>query len=422
MYQFTLRLTVTGFCALLATALPAQEWTRFRGPNGTGVSDATTIPVEWTADDYNWRTKLPGTGNASPVVWGDKVFIVSADSQAATLFVNGIHTKHGDILWQRDFAKETHNLHARSSYASSTPTVDEDRLYVAFASPSKAMVVALTHDGDPVWERDLGPWTGWHGFGTSPILHDGMLILHNSQQADQLEPGQAVGKSSMLALDAVTGDKLWETPLKTKRVCYSVPFVYEPPGGGPAELVCTSTSEGVFSIDPSSGKRNWAINDVFAMRTVASPILAGGLILGSTGSGRYASNYVAAVRPGANASLAYKLENSSRFKAPYVPCAVARGDTVFLIYDKGFAACIDAPSGEIHWMQRLRGGFNGSPVRVRDKIYCIEEGGEVVVLAAAKEFQELARNPLGEISRSTPAVAGGRMYLRTNSHLLSVGG
>jgi outer membrane protein assembly factor BamB len=267
----------------------------------------------------------------------------------------------------------------------------------------------------------LGPWTGSHGFGASPIVFENLVIVHNSQQKEQLDPGSVAGESRMMAFDRETGEDVWTTPLNTVRVCYSVPFVYEPTTG-PPELICTSTGHGFFSLNPYSGKLNWDLA-AFGMRVVSSPVAAGGLFFGSNGSGAYSGNYIAAMQPGAEPKLAYTLKNSSRFKAPYVPSPLAIGDALFLLYDRGFAACIDAPTGDVRWLTRMQAAFNSSPIRVNDKIYAVEEEGVVWVLAADPErFRVLAKNSLGEPSRSTPAVSGGRMFLRTYSHLLCVGG
>ena len=399
----------------------AQEWTRFRGPNGSGVSHATTIPTTWTDADYRWKAQLPGVGHSSPVTWGEKVFLLSADPGDATRYVLCYSTEDGALLWRHDFESVSHHLHPRSSYASSTPAVDARQVYVVWSTPEKITFKAFTHQGAESWSIDLGTWVGRHGFGNSPIVYGDQVILHLSQQADKIEPGEVPGESCMLALDCGTGRELWRTPLVGRQVSYSVPLIYTPPAGDP-ELVCTSTGDGVFSLDPETGVKNWSI-DAFDQRTVGSPILAGGLILGSNGSGGYSGNYLVAVRPGKHPEIVYTIKNSSRVKAPYVPSAIAGGDEVFLIYDRGFASCIDATTGEIHWMERTGGKFNGSPIRVRDKIFAIDEEGLVWVIAADKtEMKILAKNALGEPSHSTPAVAGGKMFLRTYSQLFCVGG
>jgi outer membrane protein assembly factor BamB len=225
----------------------------------------------------------------------------------------------------------------------------------------------------------------------------------------------------MMAFDRKTGEELWRTPLISKTVSYSVPFIRDLPDGT-SEAVCTNTGNGIFALDVETGKFNWSIANSLPLRPVSSPVAAGGLIFGSCGSGAFSDNVVAAVRPGKDGSLAYQLKNSGKIKAPYVPCLVKRDDLLFLLYDRGFAACIDAPSGQIHWSVRTDASFFGSPVRVDDRIYCVDEEGVVWVIAAEKEYKVLAQNPLGEPSRATPAVANGRMYLRTFSHLYCVGG
>lgn len=421
MPNLLVRVFLAGGLCLLAAGSPAQEWTRFRGPDGTGVSEATTIPVQWTEDDYNWKTKLPGVGHSCPVVWGRKVFLLSANPQDATRHVLCVDTETGKILWQRDFTSATHKLHQRSSYASATPAVDEKHVYVAWATPEEITLVAFDHDGKDAWSKNLGSFTSQHGWGASPIVYKDFVILHNSQDADP-------GLSYMQAFDRHTGDEIWRAPLSTPNVCYSVPFIFAPPRGGADELICTCTGTGIFSLDPLTGKQNWAVADLFKMRNVSSPIVVNGMVFGACGSGSYSENAIVAVKLGDKPQLAYELKNGDDFKAPYVPCLIGYEEMVFCLYDKGFASCIDAATGKIHWMRRTDGAFSGSPIRVRDKIYIVDEDGVVWVLAASQSYQVLAKNPLGEPSRSTPAVADGRIYFRTSadseghSHLISLGG
>ena len=164
------------------------------------------------------------------------------------------------------------------------------------------------------------------------------------------------------------------------------------------------------------------------MRTANSPITAGGLIFGTNGSGAYSWNFLVAVRGGHKPEVVFQLKNSGKFKAPYVPSLIAYGDLVFCLYDRGFASCIDSKTGKIHWFERTNTSVNGSPVRIRDKIYIADEEGIVWVLAASTKYQVLAKNPLGNPTRSTPAVASGRICFRTYSdsepfsQLVSIGG
>lgn len=402
--------------SLMVAAEPvgAQQWTRFRGPNGSGVSDATSIPVSWTPADYQWTTKLPGMGHSSPVVWGKRLFLMSADPDDATRYIICIDTGTGKIMWQRKYASMPHKLHTRNTFASGTPAVDDQRLYVAWSTPEQLTLRALDHDGNEVWTRDLGTWVSQHGFGSSPIVYQDLVILVNSQQAERVDPGQTPGESRVMAFDRHTGAQRWSAPRRATSVSYSTPCIYQG-ADGRAQLICCNTGDGIYSLDPQTGKPNWS-NQVFTMRTVASPIIVGDLVLGSNGVGGFSNNYLAAVRADSGEEVYSGIK-----KVAYVATPVAYGDLVFTYYDSGFVNCIDARTGQQVWYQRVTAGFSGSPVRVRDKLYCIDDEGVVIVLAAGPKYRELARNPLGERSRATPAVSGGRMFLRTLSQLFCIG-
>jgi outer membrane protein assembly factor BamB len=407
--------------AVLAAGIasaPAQEWTRFRGPNGAGESDATTIPTKWTDGDYNWQVKLPGEGQAAPVLWGDKLFITSSNPETAEQHILCFDAKTGKELWRKDYPSAKHTLHKLNTFASSTPAVDESTVYVAWAEPSAITLIALSHGGEEKWRKNLGPFFSQHGFGTSPIIYEDLVVLGNDQGDEQ-----ASGESFIVAFDRKSGEERWRTPRKTREVAYSTPCVYKPVAG-PAELVFNSGAEGMTSVDPKTGKVNWQI-DLFDKRSCSSPVVVGDVIFGSCGSGAGGGNYVVAVRaPNGKdrtaPEIAYKMTRASY--APYVPGFVAKGELVFLWSDKGFVSCLNAATGEAHWQQRVGGTFYGSPIRVGDNLYCQEASGDMVVVAADTKYKLVAKNKLGEPSNSTPAVAGGTMYLRTLSRLMSLGG
>jgi outer membrane protein assembly factor BamB len=398
--------------ALAMCCLPssAQEWTRFRGPNGTGISDAKGIPSSWTDKDNNWQVALPGIGHSSPVLWGERIFLTSAIDDTAERILLCVNAGDGRILWERRYGSTVHPKHLRNSFATPSPACDSERVYFVWSTPDEYTLVAMDHDGNEKWKHDLGPYTSMHSAGPSPIVYGDLLILGNDQD----------GESSLLAFDRVTGTLRWQTPRKHEFVSYATPCVLTREGL-PDELIFLSGAHGVSGIDPRSGKTNWEL-DVFDKRTCASPVLAGGMIWGSCGSGG-GGNYVASVQPGTpDGSIqpreVWKITDS----APYVPTMIGKGDLVFLWSDKGVVLCVKASTGQVLWKQRVGGNFSGSPVCVDDRLYCIAEDGEVVVVSASDQYELLARNPLGEDSRSTPAVAGGRMYLRTYSHLISLGG
>lgn len=405
------------FAALLCIAslapAAAQEWSRFRGPNGTGVSDAE-ITAQWSDKDLNWRVQLPGIGHSSPVLWGDRIFLTSAFEDSATRLVLCLRADDGQIIWQRKFSSSLHAKHKFNSFASSTPCVDAEHVYCCWSTPDEYTLLALTHEGEDVWRKNFGPFTSQHSCGVSPIVYNDLVVLGNDQGDENHQ-----GTSSVLAVDRRTGELRWKLDRRTATVAYSTPCVYQP-AGGDAELIFNSESHGITSVDPANGRVNWEI-DVFNKRSVSSPIIAAGLVFGSCGSGA-GGNYVVAVRPpkrpGSSPEIAYKVDAM----APYVPTPIAFNNMVFLWSDNGIVTCLRAANGEKVWQKRVGGNYHGSPVCAGGRLYCIREDGEVAVVAAAEEYELLGRNPLGEESRSTPAVADGRMYLRTYSHLTSVGG
>jgi outer membrane protein assembly factor BamB len=347
-------------------------------------------------------------------VWGEKLFLLSADPESATRYVICVDTASGKINWRRDFPAAKHPLNALNSYATSTPAVDEKHAYVAWADGDQLSLRALDHDGHDIWQRDLGKYVCEHGFGNSPIVHEDLVILVNSQQAEELEPNQEPGTSSVMAFDRQTGALRWQTPRTVARVCYSTPCIYQPPGGD-AQLICYDKGHGFFSLDPRTGTENWSLA-VFTMRTVASPIIVGDLVLGTCGSGG-GGHYLVAVRMSDPPQEVYRVTRL----APYITTSIARDDLVFMYIDRGFVSCMQAADGKIVWSKRVANGFSGSPVLVDGKLYAIDNSGDVLVLAAEREFKELGRMPLGELSRATPAVSGGRMFLRTESQLFCIG-
>lgn len=394
----------------VSTVATGQEWTRFRGPNGAGISECDTIPVTWTDDDYNWQVALPGTGHSSPVLWGERIFLTSAEDDGAVRIVLCLSAENGELLWQRRYPSTPHKKHVRNSFATPTPAVDADHVYVAWSAPEEYTFLALDHQGNDVWRRNLGPYESQHSCGTSPIVFEDMVVLGNEQDGD----------SFLIAVDRQTGSTRWQTPREPSRVAYSTPCIFQPEQG-PLEMIFNSGSHGIYSVDPWSGRPNWELK-VFTMRSVSSPVIVGDIIYGSCGSGA-GGNYVVALRhPSATASgepeEAYRVDRS----APYVPTVVAHGPLVFLMSDGGVATCIEAESGEVVWRHRVGNNFSASPIRVQDRLYCVADDGEVLVLAATRDYEILGRMHLNEESRSTPAVAGGRLYLRTISHLYSLGG
>lgn len=403
---------VCGGLLCFGRAVVAQEWTRFRGPNGSGVSTAESIPVRWTEADYRWRVELAGVGHSSPVLWGRKILVTAGDEETGSRRLVCVDSADGSIDWTREYAVGKHPKHQLNSFASSTPCVDADRIYLCWATEKEAWAGAFAHDGEPLWRKPLGPFEASHGFGVSPIVVGDLVVIGKEHEGDSL----------LIALQRGTGETAWQVPRDTK-VTYSTPCVYEPNGQEPA-LIFTNWKHGITALQPRSGKLLWELSvfDQGHIETaIGSPIVVGDLVLGTCGWLGYGMQTVA-VRPdgGERGGVveAYRIDRG----APLTTTPVAAHGLVFLWADNGIVTCVDAGDGKLVWRERVGGTYYGSPVVAGQAVYCLNTAGEAVVLRASKEYQLLGRNPLGDASHSTPAISGGVMYLRTFSHLMALGG
>jgi len=400
----------------------AQEWTRFRGPNGTGISYAKSIPPKLTDGDINWKIELPGSGHSSPVLWGEKLFLTSSGEKAGGISALCFNARDGRLLWRHDFALTPFSHHKFNSFASPTPALDAERVYVVWNEPEHYVLTALDHEGKEVWQRDFWPFVSQHGSGISPIVVEDKVILGNEQDDVKfVKEHPRSGESFIVAVEAKTGKTKWKTPRQGAVVAYSTPCIYEPKQGKRA-VVFDSQGQGIYGLDPNTGKALWDYPEAFDKRCVSSPLIAGDIILGSCGTGGGGS-FVTAVRPGdatagRKTELAYQVKKS----APYVPTGIAKGNRVWLWSDAGIVTCLEAPTGNVIYQERVGGNFFGSPVWVDGRLFCVSTSGEVVVVEAGDKFNVLHRYPLNELCHSTPAVALGRMFIRTEGHLFSFGG
>jgi len=406
-----------GLGSLCLSVATSQEWTRFRGPNGTGISDDVSIPTSWTDADYLWKAKLPGQGHSSPVIWGDKVFLTSATENPPQRIAMCVSAVDGKILWERRFDYTVHKKHNLNSFASPTAAVDKDHVYFSWSIPEELTLLALKHDGTDAWKLDLGPFVSQHSAGNSPIVVGDMVVLVNEQDDAAKVKGDGGGESGVSFLHAVSckdGSTVWRTPRKSATVTYSTPMVRELPGGG-TELLVNSQAHGLGGIDPKTGKVNWEIS-LLDKRSVSSPVMAAGLVFGTCGSGG-GGNYIVAVKPGPKPEMVYKVTD----QATYVPTLLGKGNLLFVWSDKGIVSCLNAATGEKIWRERIGGNVYGSPVCIGDRLYCSTADGTIIVLSATEKFEKLAEIPLGETCHSTPAVADHKLYLRTESQLFCLG-
>ncbi len=399
---------VTFLCgSVLSAEAFSQNWPRFRGENGSGISSQPGIPVTWSDRDYAWKVELPNIGHSAPVIWSKSLFVTSAAEGGGERFLHCLDADSGIQKWQASVKMAESKKHLKNSWASSTPATDGSRVYAMFADASRLLIAAWDFEGHQVWSKDLGSYESEHNLGASPIVQDGLLIIPNDQ----------VGPSSLMALKPETGEVIWQAERRAGKTSYSTPVI-APGKDSDLQIICISESNGITGTDLRTGRLNWQ-TDKLPMRTVASPIVADGMVFATCGEGGNGKNFMAA-KTDIAADSTSRIVYERKTMLPYVPCLIAKDGLLFLWGDKGIMMCLDLLTGAEVWSERIDGQFSGSPICIEDRIYCVTEDGIVVVLKAGREFKELGRTPLGDDCHSTPAVANGHLYLRTFRHIFAL--
>ena len=391
-----------GLCLAVNLTAAADSWPRFRGPNGTGISELKGIPSTWTEQDYEWVIDLPGKGHSSPVVWDKFLFVTTGtDEGARTLLC--LDADSGKELWKVTQEFAANHLHKKNSYASGTPVVDGEHVVVAFADEQHYIVSCYSMLGELKWSKDLGTFNSQHGQGVSPIIYEGMVIVPNDQW----------GPSRVDAYDVKTGQLKWSSERKFVKTSYATPIVLSVEGKD--QIVCLSGGVGLAGIDAKTGKELWSSGEL-PQRTVASPLVtSNGLVLGTCGQGGRGTLMVAVDPSGSGDVSTTHVKATREQNLPYVPTPIVFGDHLYLWNDDGIVCCVNT-SGDMTenvWRARVGGNFSGSPIVIDGRIFCISEDGEVVVLATGDKYELLGRSPLGDNSYATPAVGNGRVYFRT---------
>ncbi len=447
--RFHQLLSLAATAALLASANRADaasvvNWPQFRGPDAAGVSDAA-LPVTWnmeTGENVLWETPIPGLGHASPIIWGDHIFIATAvkpggksdlkvglygdirsysEKEPHQWRLLCLDKNSGKILWDNLVVESIPRIqrHTKSTHCNSTPATDGKRIVELFGSQG---LYCFDMKGKELWNKDLGSLdagyyvmkdTHW-GFASSPVLHDGKIILQCDVAAEQY----------LAVLDAKDGKEIWRTPRKDVPT-WSTPLVVDTKHG--TEIIVSGWKH-IGAYDFKDGHEVWWMADGGDI-PVASPIRAGDLAVLTSAHGK--ANPIRAVRLDAegdvkppdldttNAAVVWTHPHNG----DYLQTPIAVGGLVYANRD-GVVTCLDAKTGQIYYDERIGGGgqgFTSSPVASNGKIYYAGEKGEVFVMPATKEFNVLATNSIGGICLASPAISEKSIYFRTTEKLVAIG-
>ena len=395
--------------AVIVLAAPAasQDWPQFRGPGGQGHSSESGLPLTWAeGKNVAWKTPIAGLGWSSPVVAGGRVWLTtSIEKRGISLRVLAFDVATGrEVVNVEAFniPSSRREINPKNSWASPTPVIEGDRVYVHFGADGTA---ALTTTGEIVWKNRFD-YVSQHGAGGSPIVH-GDLLIFNCDGSDV---------AFVVALDKRTGKVKWKTNRGFPAdQAYTTPLMIRV--GDQDQLI----SVGAFrarAYDPSTGKEIWRVRYDDGFSNVPRPVFAHGLVFIATG---FQQPSLLAVRPDGKGDVtkthvAWSLTRG----APLTPSPLVVGDELYMVNDGGIATCLDAKTGTVVWQQRLGGTYSASPVFADGRIYFMAEQGVTTVIAPGREFKRLAANALDGGLLASMAVSGGSLFLRTDSHLYRI--
>jgi outer membrane protein assembly factor BamB len=392
----------------------ASVWPQFRGPAGDGHADAKDLPLTWSeTSNIGWQTPIHGRGWSSPVVCGSQIWLTTATEDGHELFAVAADRATGRILHDlRIFHIERPQAtHALNSYASPSPVIEEGRVYVHFGAHGTACLDTAT--GRTLWSRQDLACDHFRGPGSSPLLFEDLLILHFD----------GIDVQYLAALDKRTGRTVWKTDRSTDfgnadgdlRKAYSTPLLTEV--GGRPQLISPG-AKAAMAYDPHSGRELWKVRYDGFSNTVR-PLAGHGLVFVNTGFGR---TELWAIRPDGQGDVT---ESHVVWRAnksiPTKPSPVLVGDLLFMANDAGIFTCLEAKTGALVWQKRIGGQYSASPLYAAGRIYFFSHEGRTTVIAPEREWRVLAENQLDDGFMASPAVADGRLILRTKARLLCIG-
>jgi outer membrane protein assembly factor BamB len=402
---FALLIALVGLANVSDAA--AVDWPAWRGPHGDGRSDEEKLPTRWSAtDNVHWKVSIPGKGHSSPIVWGERIFLttaIEADQRRMLLCLNRLN---GQVVWEREVLRAPlEQRHGRNSYASATPATDGKHVYVSFLQKPSIQLVCYDLAGNEVWRKSPGTFESVHGFCSSPVLCDDLVILNCDQDA----------KAWIVAYDKASGQERWRTDRPNRVRSYCTPLAIDVDG---SKQLVLSGSKSVVAYAPQTGAPIWNI-DGPTEQLVASLAYEKGVVFVTGG---YPDLHMIGIDPRGRGNVTDTHVRWRTHKGvSYVPSPVAHDGHFFVVSDNGIASCLDARTGQLKWKRRLGEGHSASALAGGGHVYFLSEQGETFVVRASSEFTLVAENPLDEACFASPAAARGQLFIRTAGHLYCIG-
>lgn len=413
--------TVGSSAVLTGAAIPVEMvvpegkandyWPFWRGPGRQGLVKGRGYPDKWSdTENVLWKVEVPGLGNSSPIIWGDKIFLTTAYRNGERRSVLSFRRSDGKLLWEF-FAPDANpeKAHPKNGAASGTSATDGERVYAYFGNHG---LMAVDYTGNLIWHRPFAEMNAYHGTTCSPLLYKDRVIIYQDHR------GSSVARSFVAAFDKSTGRTIWWKD-RQENTGWGSPIAIR---AGERDEIIVSSQKRVYAYDPNSGEELWSCGGNLS-EVIPTPVVGHDLLFCSSGR----SGPTLAIRPGGAADVTEThVVWKSHKGSPFVPSPLLYGDYLYMVNDMlGIATCYEAKTGKLMWQGRMgeaqREGFSASPVGVEGKVFFMNDRGETFVLKAGSEFKLLHVNRLHARTIASPALVDGRWYIRTDRHLICVG-
>lgn len=403
-----LRFVLLLVTSILFSVIQAQNWPCWRGPNGDGTSTEINLPVKWdSVTNVLWKSKVPGTGHSSPVIWEDKLFTLTAFTDSHEKILLCYNSKNGDLLWQKTIIiSDFENKHNDNSYASGTPATDGKLVYVSVLDNDDVVVAAYDFAGNQIWIQCPGKFSSPHGYSCSPALFEDKVIINGDSQ----------GEAFVAALNKTDGRIIWKVNHDKPAHSFSTPIFREI--AGKKQMIFCGNKE-IASYNPADGSRYWWVNgpsEDFCSSPVYNEKL--GLVLVSSA---WPQRHLLAVKPDGQGDVTdSKVIWQTTKGAYYVPSPVCTDEYLFTTMTNGQVHCIEVATGNIMWTENL-GKQYSSPVLANGMVYMPNDEGIVTIIKPGTKFEQIAQNSIGEKMNASPAISNGKIYLRGDKHIYCIG-
>ena len=421
MISLILKALITGkksFLLILSALIPCfmkADWPQFRGPDGQGHSKEKNVPLEWSDEkNVKWKMAVPGKGFSSPVIFNKQIWMTSAENEGKSLHAICLDKTSGKLIHNIKVITTDNPgpLHRLNGYASPTPAIDKEHVFVHFGPRGTA---CLNKKGEVIWKNTNLDYNVIQGGASSPILHNDVLFL----------TCDGIDFQFLVALEKQTGKVIWkqdrghlEAAAQKRAIAkmsYSTPLIQSV--GGTNQLVC-SGADHVASYNINDGKEIWWM-PYNGFSIVGRPSYGNSLFY-VVGSIRQDHFCIYAIQPGKGQLKNKQIKWKYSKGVPHVSSPILVDTEIYFVHDGGVASCLNAITGELIWNERLGGNYDASPIEIQNRLYFLNREGKTTVLSAGKKFDKLATNQLKGTFKASPAVADEALFLRSDTHLFRI--